>query len=70
VFLFDDRDLEADWALGPILEEHYGKDEAQRLADQWSELTVPVRHWADGLDEAPGTGQVAWTCSPVVRAAT
>lgn len=70
VFLFDGGDLETDWDLGPLFEEHFGKDQAERYFQQWDDLTVPVRRWAEGLNDESDSGQVGWTCSPVSRLST
>jgi hypothetical protein len=65
VFLFDGGDLEEDWDLGPLFEAHFGKEQAERYFQQWDDMTVSVRRWADGLSEGPDSGQIGWTCSPV-----
>jgi hypothetical protein len=70
VFLFDGGDLESDWDLGPVFEEHFGKQQAERYFQQWDDLTVPVRRWAEGLHEESGSVQIGWTCSPVTRTST
>jgi hypothetical protein len=64
VFLFDGGQAD-DWDLGPVLEEHYGAEEAERLFRQWDEMSVPVRSWAEGLEGVGGGGQVGWSCSTV-----
>jgi hypothetical protein len=70
VFLFDGGELERDWDLGPLFAAHFGEEEAERYFQQWDEMTVPVRRWADGFTEESGSGQIGWTCSPVSRIAT
>jgi hypothetical protein len=65
VFLFDGGDVETDWDLGPLFEEHYGEEQAARHFQTWVDLAVPVRRWAEGLTEKADTGQVGWTCSSV-----
>jgi hypothetical protein len=64
IFLFDGGQAD-DWDLVPVLEEHYGTEEAERLFEQWDEMSVPVRNWAEGLEGTGGDGQVGWTCSSV-----
>jgi hypothetical protein len=69
VFLFDGGDLAKDWDLEPIFAEHFGAEQARRYLEQWNDLTVPVRHWADGLEDSD-SGQIGWTCTSVSRIPT
>jgi hypothetical protein len=66
VFLFDGGDLDADWDLVPVFEEHYGADEAARLFEQWGGMAPETEQWAGALVPIDGSGQVGWSCTPVL----
>ena len=70
IFLFDGGDLEKEWDLGPIFEEHFGEETATQHFRQWADLPIPVSRWVEGLKGESDNRQIGWTCSPVSRMST
>ena len=65
-FMLEGGSLAEDWELGVLLPAHYGKDEADRLLNEWVETFAPLDVWAEAVaDSGREANQAVWTLEPV-----
>lgn len=65
-FMLEAGNLAEDWELDVLLPAHYGKEEADRLLDEWVETFAPLDAWAAAVaDSGREANQALWTLEPV-----
>jgi len=65
-FILDGGSITEDWELDVVLPAQYGKEEAQRLINDWLGTFAPLEPWAKAaMSAGQESNQLVWTLEPV-----